>query len=129
MTDISVRGKRQTVPSFSIGDCVVVVKGRTLRTAEVFDEYWLEARRLPDPVEVLARCRSEVSRPDLFTFAQRVPDTTPRYDYFKIFDNVAVIPLTSYEVWLGKQVTSATRRPARRSSTPPSRSSAASTSW
>jgi hypothetical protein len=113
MTEISVRGKMRSVPSFSIGDCVVVVKGQTLKTAEIFDEYWLEARRLPDPVEVLARCRIETAQPDLFTFAQRVPETAPRHHYFKDSDNVAVIPLTSYDEWFGKQVTSATRRNIR----------------
>jgi hypothetical protein len=109
MINISVRGKKQTVQSVSLGGADIIVTGRLVRTAEVFDQYWLEAKSLPDPVTAIEACRAMPARPDLFTFAQRVPNTAPAYDYYREFDNVAVIPLTTYEAWL-KQVSSATRR-------------------
>jgi hypothetical protein len=110
MTEISIRGKKNTVPSLSLGGAEIIVTGRLLRTAEIFDQYWLEARTLPDPAAAIEACRSMPGRPDLFTFAQRVPHTEPVHRYYRESDNVAVIPLTTYGAWLAKQVTSATRR-------------------
>ena len=110
MTTISVRGKNHNVQSVSLGGADIIVTGRLVRTAEIFDQYWLEAKSLPDPVTAIEACRAMRARPDLFTFAQRVPHAAPAYEYYREFDNVAVIPLTSYEAWLAKQVTSATRR-------------------
>ena len=110
MTTISVRGKNHDVPSVSLGGADIIVTGRVVRTAEIFDQYWLEAKSLPDPVTAIEACRAMATRPDLFTFAQRVPNSVPAYEYYREFDNVAVIPLTTYEAWLAKQVSSATRR-------------------
>lgn len=109
-TEVSVRGKRTVLRSFQIDGEVAIVRGRFLRTAEIFDEYWLEAHRLPAPEAALQRCGALTPKPDLFTFAQRVPDVRPRYDYFMEWDNIAAIPLSSYDGWLRQQVTSATRR-------------------
>jgi hypothetical protein len=113
MKEISIRGRKTSIPSFRAGDNLVVIKGSTLRVAEVFDEYWVEAKQLPDPGDVIALCRRSAPRADLLTFAQRVPDTQPHYPYFHEWDNIAAIPLTTYDHWLAKQVTSATRRNIR----------------
>jgi len=40
--EISVKGKILKVPSISINDLVVVVKGKLIKKAEIFDEFWLE---------------------------------------------------------------------------------------
>jgi hypothetical protein len=111
--EVSVRGKKEAVRSYAAGSAQVIVKGGILKVAEVFDEYWLEARRLPDPLEVVKHCRLARPKPDIFTFAQRVPDTMRRYEFATAWDNVAVIPLSSYDEWFGKQITSATRRNIR----------------
>ena len=108
--DVSVRGRRTTLPSFQVGSNHVLVKGRLLRIAEIFDEYWVQAKSLPRPDAVLRECGALRPKPDLLTFTQRVPQTEPLYNYPHTWDNVAVIPLTTYDAWLRKQVTSATRR-------------------
>src|ERR1044071_9889555 len=113
MKEISIRGRKTVIPSFRAGENLVIVKGSALRVAEVFDEYWVEAKQLPHPNDVIARCRNEGARADLFTFAQRVPDSEPRHPYYHEWDNIAVIPLSTYEHCLAKQVTSATRRNIR----------------
>ena len=107
---ITVRGKKQTFPSFDINGGTAIVKGGFVTIAQVFDDYWLELRQRPDPVSVLAECRTLARKPDLFTFAQRVPDVEVRHDFYMERDNIAVLPLSSYDHWLAKQVTSATRR-------------------
>jgi hypothetical protein len=113
---VSVKGRIREVPAFPFGQIVVVTRGRLLRIAEVFDEYWLPADVLPDPDEVVRALRTREQPPDLFTFAQRVPDTEPRYSFTTEWDNVAVIPLTSYDAWFSNQISSASRRNIRASS-------------
>lgn len=113
MTEVSIRGKLKVLPSFATGTATVVVKGKFLRTAQVFDEYWLRANEVPDPLRVIDLCKASKLAPDLFVFTQRVPNITVQHSYFTEWANVAVIPISSYEEWFGKQVTSATRRNIR----------------
>jgi hypothetical protein len=110
VTRVSVRGMSKDLPSFGVDNNVVVVSGKLIKIAEIFDEYWVEARSLADPEAVLNRCRSIPERPDIFTFSQRAPDTEPHYPYHREPYNLAAIPLTTYEHWLNKQITSAARR-------------------
>jgi hypothetical protein len=111
--DVSVKGRRRQVPAFRVGDVVVVTKGRFPKIAEIFDEYWLEADTLPDPHRVLTHLGDVSPKPDLFTFAQRVPDSQPRYDFHMEWDNVAVIPVSSHATWLREQISPASRRNIR----------------
>jgi hypothetical protein len=113
--EISVKGRKQEVPAFSLGDAVVVTKGRVIKIAEIFDEYWILADSVPDPNQVIQHLKTTNPKPDLFTFAQRVPDTQPRYDYYMEWDNVAVIPITTHERWFREQISSACRRNIRTS--------------
>lgn len=113
--EVSVKGKKQEVPAFSLEDLVIVTSGRFVRVAEIFDEYWLPADSLPDPHNVLERLRNVDKKPDLFTFAQRVPDSKPLFDFHMEWDNVAVIPVSSYDTWFREQISSASRRNIRAS--------------
>jgi hypothetical protein len=107
---ISVMGRTRLVPAWRIDDVVVVVRGSAVKVAEVFDAYWLEADRLPDPRHVVERLRAVAPKPDLFTFTQRVPDAEPRFEFHRDWENVAAIPVSSYVHWLQKQITPASRR-------------------
>ena len=113
--EVSIKGKKQEVPAFRLEDLVIVTSGRFVRVAEIFDEYWLPADSLPDPHNVLERLRNVDKKPDLFTFAQRVPDSKPRFDFHMEWDNVAVIPISSYDTWFREQISSASRRNIRAS--------------
>lgn len=113
--EVSIKGKKQEVPAFRLEDLVIVTSGRFVRVAEIFDEYWLPADSLPDPHNVLERLRNVDKKPDLFTFAQRVPDSKPLFDFHMEWDNVAVIPVSSYDTWFREQISSASRRNIRAS--------------
>jgi hypothetical protein len=113
--EVSIKGRIQQVPAFHFDDVVIITKGNFLHIAEIFDEYWLPAGSLPDPSHVLTALQAAEHKPDLFTFAQRVPDTEPRFPFQMELDNVAVIPLSSYDMWFGKQISSASRRNIRAS--------------
>ncbi|MFO1305228.1 MAG: GNAT family N-acetyltransferase [Burkholderiales bacterium] len=86
-----------------------------MRTAEVFDEYWLERATLPRYEDLIAALHGREAKPDLFTFAQRVPDVDPAYAFYHEMDNYAVLPLSTYERWFQEQIPTATRRGIRAS--------------
>lgn len=112
---ISIKGKQVIVPATRLDEVVIIVQGKFLKIAEIFDEYWLEADKLPDPDRVLPLLSAMDDKPDVFTFAQRVPHTEPRFDYQLEWDNVAVIPVSSHAVWSREQISPATRRNIRAS--------------
>jgi len=108
--DLSVRGRMRAQPALVVSGVRIMVRGRALRIGEIFDEYWLERSSLPDAGKLITALRAMPDRPDIFTFAQRVPDSAPGHPYYRETDNVAVLPIRSFEQWLAKQCTAATRR-------------------
>jgi hypothetical protein len=67
----------------------------------------LEADRykfLEDPAPVVDGLRKSGSRIDLFTFIQKPADAVPKYKYPMEWDNLAVLPITTYEEWWNKQL-------------------------
>lgn len=113
--EISIKGRRQEVPALRLGDVTIVTNGKFLTIAEIFDEYWLPVESLPDLSRVIDHLKTVDPKPDLFTFAQRVPDGQPKFSYHMEWDNVATIPVTSYDQWFHKQISSAARRNIRAS--------------
>ena len=74
----------------------ISVQGRLLRIAGLeADKYQF----LDDPQAALAVLRTCGTRIDLFTFMQRLPQTTPKYGYPMEWDNLAVLPVTTFEHW------------------------------
>ena len=51
---------------------------------------------------------------DIFTFRQKLPDTSPKYAYHLEWDNFAVIPITTFSDWWDKRVESSVRRAVRK---------------
>jgi hypothetical protein len=95
-----------------IGAHAIVVRGRWLRVAAVFDEDWHE-EGVRDPAVYVARLRAywpASGRPDLFTFAQRLPDTHPRFPYPSERDSVAVIRIRSVDDWYRNRLSADARR-------------------
>ncbi len=107
---ISVKGLVRDVPALRIEDVVITVTGGVIRVGEIFDAYWLEADKLPDLNVVIDQMKKVNARPDLFTFTQRAPETTPRFDFHFEWDNIAAIPVSTHAHWLQKQISSASRR-------------------
>lgn len=86
------------------------VEGRLLRTARIDGEKYT----FPDDPELLVRelrtCRTRI---DLFTFLQKLPETTPKYPYPVELDNLAVLPVSTFENWWNNQLRSYPRNRAR----------------
>lgn len=51
---------------------------------------------------------------DLFTFMQIMPDTSPKYSYPMEWDNLAVLPISTFDHWWAQQIDGKTRNMVRR---------------
>ncbi|MFY9646998.1 MAG: hypothetical protein WAK29_17600 [Terriglobales bacterium] len=86
------------------------VHGRALRIARLdADKY----ESLANPEALIEGLRKSKARVDIFTFMQMVPDTTPKYAYPMEWDNLAVVPVSTFEHWWDKQIRSFPRNRAR----------------
>jgi hypothetical protein len=94
-TPQQARGRR----TFQIDGWDIVVRGKWLKTAAVFDEDWYDRPIMDDPAAFAAKIKRSGRGADLFTFAQKIPDCKPRYPFRFEWDNVAAIPITSYQEW------------------------------
>ena len=81
------------------------VKGRLLRIARLDAEKYLFVDD-PEPVRLALNARADV---DIFTFMQRLPESQPKHEYQMEWDNLAAIPITTFENWWTKQVDRKTR--------------------
>jgi len=54
------------------------------------------------------------TRIDLFTFIQSLPDTSPKFSYPFVWDNLAVLRVSTFEHWWTKQVDAKTRNMVRK---------------
>ena len=87
----------------------IKVQGKLVRLATPeLDSY----EDLADPETMLDGLRKSGARIDLFSFMQLVPDTTAKFPYPMEWDNLAVIPLESFDAWW-KNLRSEARNRAR----------------
>ncbi|HMH54133.1 MAG TPA: hypothetical protein VK548_28125 [Candidatus Acidoferrum sp.] len=86
------------------------VEGRLIRVARLeADSYEF----LEDPPAAIESLREANVRIDLFTFMQRLPETTPRFDYPLEWDNVAAVPVSTFEHWWNHQINFKVRNKVR----------------
>jgi len=79
----------------------VIVQGQLCRVAHLdADDY----KFLDDPESAIIQLRKSGIRIDIFTFMQKLPETTPKYKYPMEWDNMAVLPVTTFENWWTKQI-------------------------
>ncbi len=114
-TEIRVKGKIVEVPSISIRGRSIVVLGRSFRLAQVHDEMWTAGPVVDDPGTFIGLLSASSLKADIFTFAQKLPETEPRYPYFYEWDNVAAIPLSTFSDWWENRLTQVSRKNVRRS--------------
>ncbi|MBZ5670788.1 MAG: hypothetical protein LAO04_13790 [Acidobacteriia bacterium] len=79
----------------------VRVAGRLLRIARLEAEKY---QFLDDPEPVVRALRKSGIRIDLFTFMQRLPETSPKYAYPMEWDNLAVLPVSTFDHWWTQQI-------------------------
>jgi len=98
-SEVRVKGKALTAPTAEIDGRTVFTTGKWLRIASVCDEELVEGDTVSDPESFISRLKVSGLRADLFTFAQRLPDTAPKHSYHTEWENAAAIPITTYSEW------------------------------
>jgi hypothetical protein len=79
----------------------LVVGGQLCRIAHLdAEDYKFPA----DPEAVVTALRESKARVDIFTFLQKLPETAPKYPYPVEMDNMAVLPVTTFDNWWTKQI-------------------------
>jgi len=89
----------------------ISVQGRVLRIGRLAADGY---EFVDDPAATLAALRAQRRRIDVFTFAQELPDTAPAYDFPVEWDNVAAVPVSTFEHWRTRQIKDKTRNLLRR---------------
>jgi hypothetical protein len=97
--EISIKGKAVKVPSLSFGANRIVVLGKWMKVAGIHDEEWITGQLVSDPNTVVDHIRKAGLEADLFTFTQKIPDVTPRYNLAMEWDNAAAIRASSFKDW------------------------------
>src|SRR6266478_2856989 len=89
----------------------ILIQGKVIRIARLdADTYEF----LEDPETVLDALRKCDVRVDLFTFMQRLPETLPKYNYPMEWDNLAALPISTFDQWWTEQIDSKTRNMVRK---------------
>ncbi len=79
----------------------IKVTGKMLRIARLdADKYQF----LSDPEPLIQALRGSGERIDLFTFMQGLPKTKPLFNYPMEWDNLAVLPISTFENWWNRQI-------------------------
>jgi len=110
---ISVSGKSLKVPGMRIEDRTIVVTGKWIKMAAIHDENW-QAGNVEHPESIIAKLKTQPTVADIFNFAQKLPDIKPRFNYPLEWENVAAIPITSFEEWWEKRLPQETRKNVRK---------------
>jgi len=108
-----VKGKPAKVPYVEIaGQTYTITKGPV--TMVGLDDDWYED--VHDPEMVIQTLKnSRGFKPDVFTFWQRLPDVQPRYTFPMEWEELAVLPIQSYDHWWNNQIKSRVRNLVRKS--------------
>ena len=88
----------------------VKIRGRLLRIARIAEGYEFVER----PDNFVAALRASGTRIDAFTFIQRLSDTAPRYSYSMEWDNLAAVPVSTFDHWFTQQINRKTRNMIRK---------------
>jgi hypothetical protein len=115
-TEISVKGAKVKVPSVIIDGRTVITSGKWLKVATVRDEDLVEGETLAAPDHFIHALKNSGLKADLFAFSQRPPEVSPKYGYHMEWDNLAVVPITTFSDWWDNRVESSVRRAVRKAS-------------
>lgn len=77
------------------------ISGNLIRIAYLDGEGY---QFVEDPEAALAILRKSHLRIDVFTFIQKVSDATPRFRYPMEWDNLAVLPISTFDDWMTNKI-------------------------
>jgi hypothetical protein len=110
--DTLTRGQPAKIECVEICGQVYSVS-RGVVTVLSLEDDWYED--VADPREVVHLLKDGKNfRPDIFTFWQRLPDLEPKHPFHLEWDEIAVLPIKSYDDWWTRQIKSPLRNKIRK---------------
>jgi hypothetical protein len=88
----------------------VKVQGSLIRIARLKADLY---HFLDNPEILLNGLRQCGTRIDLFTFMQKLPESSPKFNYPMEWDNLAAVPVSTFDHWWTRQITPEARNRAR----------------
>ena len=89
----------------------IQVDGRLVRVGRLDGDGF---HRLESPALVIDAARKTFTGFDIFTFVQTLPHTQPECEFHMEWDNVAALPVTTFDQWWTAQIDNKTRNMARK---------------
>jgi hypothetical protein len=89
------------MPTINLGSREIKIQQRLCRVAQIDGDGY---KFLDSPEPLLAELRSSTMRVDLFTFIEKLPEVRPKYPYLVEWDNMAVLPVSTFDHWWTKQL-------------------------
>jgi len=109
--EISVKSKWIKVPTIEIDNKRIVVTGKILKTAQPKEE-WCED--VKDPASLISDLKEARFSADIFTFWQKLPESSPKFNFHHDWYSLAALPINNYDHWWTKQINSKTRNMVRK---------------
>ena len=101
------KGRPDAIQCIEIGGQTFTISRGPLAVVSLEDEWYED---VTDPESVVAALRQTSGlRADIFTFWQRMPEVTPKYSYHREWEDIAVLPITTYDHWFKEQIKSRVR--------------------
>ncbi len=114
--EVRTKGRWVTVPGIEVNGDILITRGKWLKIAKIRGEEMRESA-IGDPEAYIAALTNERSRTlkaDIFTFAQRSPESHAKCSYPMEWESVAAIPLVTFKQWW-EGLPQETRKNVRRS--------------
>ena len=89
------------MPTTNLSSGVIKIQGGLCRIAHVDGDGY---KFLDSPEPLLAELRTSNMRVDLFTFSQKSHEVTPKYAYPMVWDNRAVLRISTFDDWWTQQI-------------------------
>lgn len=93
------------------GGYELLIRKSFFRIAQIAEEWDADVTA---PEDLIHELKSRHRQIDILTFVQRLPHAKPLFDYRMELDNVAAIPITTYEHWWTKQANQEVRNKVRK---------------
>jgi len=108
-----IKGQPAQVECVAIaGQTFTITRGAV--TILRLEDEWYED--ISDPEKIIATLHnSKGFKPDIFTFWQRLPETTPRFSHHIEWEEIAALPVQSFDYWWNTQIKGTTRNMVRKS--------------
>jgi len=107
-----VKGQPAKIECVEIGGQIYAITKGPVTVISLEDE-WFED--VANPAAVIETLKESTGfKPDVFTFWQRVPDVEPKYPFHIEWEELAVLPIKSYDHWWNHQIKSRIRNQIRK---------------